>query len=740
MKKDNYLKYLLLILAFMIHEPSTAHDFEVDGIYYNINGATATVTFKGESYDSFSYEYAGEVNIPKSVTYSGTTYSVTSIDFDAFHGCLGLTSVSIPNSVTSIGERAFSNCTALTDIMIPNSVTSIGMNAFKTCHGLTSIEIPNSVTSIGDGAFWGCTGLTSIEIPNSVTSIGEDAFSLCRLIEIKVENGNTTYDSRGNCNAIIETSSNTLISGCKNTIIPSSVTKIGNYAFRYCRLTSIVIPNSVTSIGDGVFWSCSGLTSINIPNSVTSIGNYMLVGCSGLTSIEIPNSVTTIGDFAFYNCTGLTSINIPNSVTSIGKGALRNCPGLTSIEIPNSVTTISDGAFWDCIGLTSIEIPNSVTSIGDGVFWSCTGLTSINIPNSVTSIGNSMFYGCTGLTSIEIPNSVTTIGASAFCDCFGLTTIDIPYSVTDIRDFAFEFCTGLTSINIGNSVTSIGECAFNGCNDLTNVYCYAVNPPTCLENTFETYSATLHVPASSLAAYFTAPYWCNFENIIGDAVVPTAINISKDSVDLLLTEQIKLTATVTPVNASNIVISWHSTNTGIATVDNGNVTAIGIGECDIIATCFGMQDTCHIAVTNPIKLDQQEVMLLPNHILTLSPTAPAVPEGYTVSSSDPTVAAVRVMNGKVQVVGIKEGTTTITVGSTDGLAIPATCLVTVYTEPGDLNSDGFVNISDVTSLIDYILGGDETSVTMKNADVNGDGRINIADVTSLIDTILSKSE
>lgn len=127
-------------------------------------------------------------------------------------------------------------------------------------------------------------------------------------------------------------------------------------------------------------------------------------------------------------------------------------------------------------------------------------------------------------------------------------------------------------------------------------------------------------------------------------------------------------------------------------------------------------------------------------MLTLTPNAPVMPEGFITTSSDPTVAAVRIMNGKVQVVGIKEGITTITVDSSDGTAQSATCLVTVYTEPGDLNSDGFVNISDVTSLIDYLLGGDDSSVTIKNADVNGDGKINIADVTSLIDTLLGKTE
>ena len=200
-----------------------------------------------------------------------------------------------------------------------------------------------------------------------------------------------------------------------------------------------------------------------------------------------------------------------------------------------------------------------------------------------------------------------------------------------------------------------------------------------------------------------------------------------------------LTAIVTPANASYNEVTWYSTNTNVATVNNGTITAAGNGECDIIASCYGMQAICHVSVTNRIALDQHEAMLLPNHMLTLTPTTPIMPEGFTVTSSDPTVAAARVLNGTVQVVGIKEGITTITVGSTDGTAMPAICLVTVYTEPGNLNCDGFTNISDVIQIIDYLLSGDASNVKLENADVNADGSINISDVTTLIDKLLSVS-
>ena len=152
-----------------------------------------------------------------------------------------MTSITIPSSVTSIGNRAFEGCSSLTSITIPNSVTSIGDHAFNGCSSLTSITIPNSVTSIGEGAFRGCSGLKSMV----------------------VESGNMVYDSRENCNAIIETATNTLIAGCQNTIIPNSVTSIGEWAFLKCTsLTSITIPNSVTSIGEAAFCWCSSLKAV----------------------------------------------------------------------------------------------------------------------------------------------------------------------------------------------------------------------------------------------------------------------------------------------------------------------------------------------------------------------------------------------------------------------------------------------------------------------------------------------
>ena len=592
-----------------------------------------------------------DVTIPSTASISGTEFNVTSIGESAFYYCKSLTNIEIPNSVTSIGYMAFNFCSSLTSIEIPNSVTSIGNRAFSHCSSLTSIEIPNSVTSIGDYAFQACLSLTSIEIPNSVTSIGYMSFSDCSsLTSIVVAEGNTVYDSRENCNAIIETSSNTLIAGCQNTVIPNSVTSIGHHAFYSCEsLTSIEIPNSVTSIREEAFYYCNSLTSIEISNSVTSIGDRAFSYCSSLTSIVvaegntvydsrencnaiietssntliagcqntiIPNSVTSIGYYAFSGCSSLTSIEIPNSVTSIGDRGFGYCSSLTSIichasEVPEtessafndcpsdmiiyvpinsvalyqatepwnnynivaipeigdntiidyegyslqftitsvepaecevrfstqpttgtaitipssveiggmecSVTKVGYQAFFCCYSLTNIEIPNSVTSIGNSAFYGCSELTSIEIPNSVTSIGYSAFYYCNSLTSIEIPNSVTSIGERAFYSCsslerivvengntvydsrdncnaiietqtntllYGCMNTIIPNSVTSIGNSAFSNCSSLTSIEIPNSVTSIGDKAFSYCYNLTSIRCHAEDVPETDANTF----------------------------------------------------------------------------------------------------------------------------------------------------------------------------------------------------------------------------------------------------------------
>ncbi len=395
--------------------------------------------------------------------------SVTSIGYDAFSGCSGLTkvinhshsSIGLPgddwrNADTGADISSIANGTAVRvstilsydkykyylredgtamlteytgtvsgNLRIPSkieeyTVTGIGSNLYRNCRGFSGrLRIPYTITSIGGYAFSGCGGFTGLTLPSGLTFIGGGAFSDC--------------------------------SGFTGSLnIPNSVTTIGSSAFSGCsHLTgSLTIPDSVITIGERAFSDCSGFTgSLTIQDSVTTIGERAFSDCSGFTgSLTISDSVTSIGSSAFYNCSGFTgSLTIPDSVGSIGNYTFYDCSGFTgSLTIPNSVTTIGYGAFSGCSGFTgSLTIPDSVGSIGNYTFYDCSGFTgSLTIPNSVTTIGNEAFSDCSGFTgSLTIPDSVTSIGYGAFSDCRGLKgSLIIPRSVIILGNNPFSSC------------------------------------------------------------------------------------------------------------------------------------------------------------------------------------------------------------------------------------------------------------------------------------------------------------
>lgn len=260
------------------------------------------------------------------------------------------------------GEAQVAGCSISGDIVIPEEinyekkvykVTGIAMEAFKDCVGVTSITVPNGVCYIDIDAFSGCTGLKSIYISKSVTNINFGVFSGCsELSTIIVEEGNPKYDSRNNCNALIETANNIIIKGSNNT----------------------VIPNSVTAIGERAFVSCAGLTSIVIPNSVTDIAFDAFYGCSNLTSVTLSSNLERVTGFG---ATGLISVDIPEGVKEIGMGGFSRCKSLTSVTIPKTVNKIEGFAFHSCSSLPSVTIPEKVTSIGSQAFAGCNSLEKV---------------------------------------------------------------------------------------------------------------------------------------------------------------------------------------------------------------------------------------------------------------------------------------------------------------------------------------------------------------------------
>ena len=521
----------------------------------------------------------GDIILSESVQYNGITYVVTSISEYAFYSCSGMTgSLTIPNSVTEIGGDAFRSCTGFTgNLTISNSVTTIGESAFIYCDGFTgNLFISNSVTSIGDWAFWYCNNWETIV----------------------VETGNTIYDSRDNCNALIKTSTNELVLGCKNTIIPNSVSIIGDGAFANCSgLTGdLIIPNSVTTIGEGAFAFCSGLTgNLTIPNSVTTLGFSAFQCCIGFTgNLIIGNSVTEIGDYAFAFCSGFTgTLTISNSVTKIDSCAFAQCSGFTGdLIIPNSVTEIGGYAFKNCTGFTGhLTIGNSVTTISERAFESCRGFTGLTIGNSVTEIRKYAFNSCSGFTGVNytgsidqwcnisfgnasstplfyahnlylndvlvtdlvIPENVTEIKAYTFSGATCLTSLTIPNSVTTIGNRAFLGCSSLTgNLTIPNSVTSIGDYAFLGCSGFDSINSLAETPPSVGSDAFYNvnHSIPVTVPCGMMGTYQSASGWSEFTNYIEDC-------------------SLHITATTNPAEGGTII--------GAGTFDEGNT-------CTLVAT------------------------------------------------------------------------------------------------------------------------------------------------------------
>lgn len=489
---------------------------------------------------------------------------------------------------------------------------TIDEDAFSGCYGLTSISIPSSVTYIDNAAFYGCRGLTSIYIyAETPPSLGEAVFGQINTnIPVHVPCGSSllyathvgsdgwswsyfnNYQEDGSCNiefadAAVKTicvnhwdtngdgelsvSEAEAVSDLKTWFHGSSITSFDElYYFK-----------GLTSIHEGAFYD-SGLSSIVIPQNVTSIEVRAFHSCSSLTSIKIPAAVTAIKRYAFQNCTSLTSITIPTNVEFIGENAFDNtgwlnnqsngvkylgswCIGYKGIN-PTGTLSIYSGtkgiaaaAFANCTGITSVSLPNSIKYINDMAFFRCSNITSITMPNSILYIGHQAFYGCSKLGSINLGDSLTYIGQFAFYNCTSLNTITIPNTVTTIEDVAFENCTGLTSIMV-----------------------LATTPPTIKSFTFSNVSKTIpvYVPNGSVDDYNDASYWNEFTNIIESVYIFNETGLWTNTANWISNELPGTTSDVL-IRASttvNVDVTIHSLALNKTLTINSGVTLTVSGE------------------------------------------------------------------------------------------------------------------------------------------------------------------
>ena len=349
--------------------------------------------------------------------------------------------------VTSLASQEFYGCTNLTEITLPSKTKTIGAYAFQNCKSLTSIDIPSTVTSISKNPFRGCENLTSIT----------------------VNSANTYFDARDDCNAIIQKSNNALISGCKTTILPTSVKRINDYAF------------------DGI----TSLTEVNVPEGVTRIGEYAFARNPNLKRFYVPSTVTNFGNYALANTPGLETIIVSENNTNY--------------DSRNNCNAVIETAFnYLVCGCKTTVIPNTITWIARGAFFFCTSLTNIDIPSSVKRIDNEAFEGCSNLPKIIIPEGIEQLDEYAFSNCKKLKNVVIPSTVTTIDWYLFY--------NTEN---------------ITDVYSKISNPTAIYVTTFPDWvfeHATLHVPTGTKQRYTALTGWQKFANIVEETAPGSVLN------------------------------------------------------------------------------------------------------------------------------------------------------------------------------------------------------------------------
>ncbi|MGB8454867.1 MAG: leucine-rich repeat protein [Anaerocolumna sp.] len=541
--------------------------------------------------------------------------------------------------VTQVGEDALSEAGNITSIKLPDKITYIDDNAFRDCSRLTSINIPGGVTGIEAGTFYGCSSLISIHLPDGLSYIGNNAFTDCS------------------------------------------------------KLTGINLPETMNKIGSSAFRGCNSLISIDIPEEITGIDNKVFQDCSNLTSVILPESITSIGKNAFYKCTSLKSVHLSDQITSIGEYAFYGCSSLTSIKIPYKVTKIENRAFLLCSNLANIRIQDRVTSIGDMAFYGCHNLISINIPDSVTSIGDLTFYGCDNLRPLKIPSGVTSIGVgefpytgvlvykNSFAETFFEENHPEYYQIIKLPLAEMVFAEAVMNIGIEDNVTlkPIFYPAYSS--DITGTIKWSSsNPQAVLVDANGTVKGLSAGEADITAVMGNYKAVCHII-VGGEAVNPTSIAITEKNLAMNKGESTRLYIDFTPVESTNRLITWTSSDNSVVTVDNGRIYAKASGTATITATSAAGSAECKISVYSPleeiysdyngIKLNKGETRKIS---VSYDPYDTTDDKTTIWRSEDETIATVQ--NGIIT--AIKPGTTKVTATAgtfTHSIPVRVTALV-----------------------------------------------------------------
>lgn len=395
---------------------------------------------------------------------SGDLLEIYGIADQVFRNCSQLTSIKLPQTVKYIGAYAFQNCKNLSKIETFDSLKIIGEGAFANCRWLNNLRLGEGLERIGAYAFYGCSELnnttfagTSI-IPSSVTSIGTYAFKDTALWNDPDEKTGVVYAG----NWVV--GFNELKSG--TVVLREDTVGISDYAFYKAPLYTLIGADGdeMKYIGRAAFYNCEQLGMISLPRSLTKIDDYTFYKCSSLYSIEIPSFVTSIGRSAFYKCESLSDINLSKSrrLTFLGDYAFYGCLNARTLSLGTTIESIGEYAFANCSSLTSVVIPEKVTEIKKSTFYHCSSLETLTLNENLKEIGVSAFNGCTALQSVVIPDSVTSVGNNAFYKCISATELVLGESLVKVGNYAFFGMESVEILELPSSLESIGKYAFKG--------------------------------------------------------------------------------------------------------------------------------------------------------------------------------------------------------------------------------------------------------------------------------------
>ena len=657
--------------------------------------------------------------------------TVTVIQESAFAECTNLSSVVLSENLVDLGRAAFSEI-ALTAIEIPKSLETAHVSfdngrdcsdgPFENCEKLKIVTFEKGTTHIAKFLFAGCTGLETISVPNTVTTIERYAFRKCVNLK-RVELADTIIS--------IATGAFADCTVLSDINMPKSLKDIGEIAFRNTAITSVEIPKSLETAhvlfdngrdcSDGPFENCEKLKTVTFEKGTTHIAQFLFAGCTGIESIQIPQTVVMIKQGGFKNCVNLQNIIMPDVIQQVDNYAFKDCTKLDKIHIPDNIKKISKELFQDCTALKEIVLSDNITSIEDEAFENCTSLTKVTVGNKVSSIGRDVFSGCTALPQITLPASVQTIGDKAFSHCEALADVKLSEGLTSIGSYAFEYNIALPKFTLPNTLESLGERAFQYCDVLADVdlgaglkvipeYCFYEDPAlqkvilpyqfttvnasafaNCTKLTDITFNrnvssvdasalsykdkTTIHGVKGTYAETFASDNGFKFEAL--NAPV-TGITLSKEKIEIAKDKSIRLTASLTPVDTSD-ELTWTSSNEEVATVEDGVVKAVGLGEAEIVAMAGSVTKSCPVKVyqgVNNITLDVTSHTMTIGDFLQLTATIYPKDAEYkdVIWSSDNEDVAVVDQKGLVQAKAY--GKVKITATSKDG-GLEAVCNVTV---------------------------------------------------------------